>query len=63
MDGKPAALHATEPCHLPLGKLMNGYLHTGELLFVSYYTSYVFCLEFILFSLVNKVFGRNSFVE
>ena len=63
MDGKATTLHAAEPRHLSLGKLMNGYLELAEHLIVCELSYNIFCQEFILQSVVNQILGCNAFVE
>ena len=63
MDGEAASLHAAEPGHLALGKLVDGNLQPAEHLVVSQTANDVLRQEFILQAIINKVIGGDALVE
>ena len=60
MDLKAPALHATEPSHLPLGKLVDGNLKSGEHLVVRDLPRQVFGHELIFQTVVDEVCLRQA---
>ena len=63
MDAEPPALHAAEPCHLALGKLVDGYLQLAEHFVAGGFTDDVFRHVFVLKAIVYKVFGWNPAIQ
>ena len=63
VNGKTSALHAAEPRHLALGKLMDGYLEALEHLVVGETACDVFGDEFVFETVVDEVVGRDSLGE
>ena len=63
VDGKAAALHTSEPCHLPLGKLVDGYLQLAEHLFVTGLADDILGDKLVFQTIVDKTLGGNAAVE
>ena len=63
MDGDAAPLHAAEPRHLPLGKLMDGYLKTADHLVVGDFAYDVAGEELVFQAVVDEVLGLDAAVE
>ena len=60
---EPPALHAPEPRHLPLGKLVDGYLKPLEHLGVGGLSSHILRDKLILQAIVHQVFCRYALIE
>jgi len=60
MNGEASTLHATEPRHLPFGKLMDGNLQARKHLVVGGLANDIFRQVFIFQAVIDKVVGRYS---
>ena len=63
MDGEATALHATEPGHLALGKLVDGYLQALEHLVVGKPAHQILRDKLILQSVVDEVVSRDALMK
>ena len=63
VDIESPALHATEPGHLPLGKLVDGDLEPGEHLVVGSLTYEILRHELVFQSVIYQVISRNTLGE
>ena len=60
MNRKAPSLHASEPRHLPFGKLVDGNLQAAEHLVVGGLPGDVFGDELILQSVVDEILGGDA---
>ena len=63
VDDGTTALHAAEPRHLALGKLVDGNLQLTHHLVVTEFSDDVLCDVFILQAIVGEVFGLDAAVK
>ena len=63
MYSETTTLHASEPSHLALGKLMDGCFELEEHLVVRDFANGILSQELVLQAIVNQVFGRYSFCQ
>ena len=62
MDLKAPTFHASEPSHLPLGKLMDGDFKPREHLVVGQLPCQIFRYELIFETVIDEVFRRDALV-
>ena len=57
------AFHSPEPCHLPFGKLVDGYLKLAEHFVVGKISQHILGHKLVLQAVVDKVVGLYALVE
>lgn len=63
MYAHPSALHAPEPRHLALGKLMDSYFKVLEHVVIRAPAYYILCYIFIFQTIINKVVSRYAALQ
>lgn len=63
MNEESATLHATEPCHLAFGELVNGRFESGKHGLVVRLPRQIQGDEFVFQPVIDQIIGRNATVE
>ncbi len=63
MDSDPVFLHAPEPAHLPFGELVDGVGQERPHLLIREDSQHMLCHEFVLKTVVHKVFRPYPAVQ